>query len=119
VPAQTAIGVAERIRALVQGASLGGLAAGAVTISIGVAEAPYGNGDSVEALYKRADQELYAAKETGRNKVCGPSVITAAPVAIAGPPGAAPTADTATAADRTATRRITTAEARAAAAARR
>ena len=119
VPAQTAIGVAERIRALVESAELGGLAAGAVTISIGVAEAPYGGGDTVEALYKRADQELYVAKESGRNRVCGPSVITAAPAAIAAPAAAAAPADTATAADRTTTRRITTAEARAAAAARR
>ncbi|MEJ7732110.1 MAG: diguanylate cyclase [Polyangiaceae bacterium] len=118
VAAQAAAGVAERIRALVESASLGGLGAGAVTISIGVAEAPYGSGDSVEALYKRADQELYAAKESGRNRVCGPSAVTAAPPADAAVT-AAPPADTATAADRTATRRITTAEARAAATARR
>lgn len=108
VPAQTALGVAERIRALVQSASLGGLPTGAVTISIGVAEAPYGGGDTTEALYKRADQELYAAKESGRNRVCGPSVATAAPPAPI---------DTASAADRTTTRRISTAEIRAAAAA--
>jgi diguanylate cyclase (GGDEF)-like protein len=118
VPAQTAMGVAERIRALVQSASLGGLPAGAVTISIGVAEAPTGAGDTVEALYKRADLELYAAKESGRNRVCGPAAPTGSPLAsaaVAVADSAASAADNASAADRTATRRVTTAEARAAA----
>lgn len=38
-----------------------------VTISLGVT--PYHRGDSVEAWVKRADQALYRAKETGRNRV--------------------------------------------------
>lgn len=40
-----------------------------VTISIGIAVAPR-HGDSVKALVAAADQALYRAKETGRNRVC-------------------------------------------------
>ena len=39
-----------------------------VTISIGVA-GTLGEGDSVDALVKRADEALYEAKHTGRNRV--------------------------------------------------
>ena len=39
-----------------------------VTVSIGVAEYR-GASDTVDALVKRADQALYAAKNRGRNRV--------------------------------------------------
>ncbi|MBV8976313.1 MAG: PleD family two-component system response regulator [Alphaproteobacteria bacterium] len=39
-----------------------------ITISIGIA-ASEGDGDSAEALLRRADQALYSAKRTGRNRV--------------------------------------------------
>jgi two-component system cell cycle response regulator len=39
-----------------------------ITISIGIAQAE-GDGDTAEALLHRADQALYRAKRTGRNKV--------------------------------------------------
>lgn len=39
-----------------------------VTISIGVAQ--MADGDTVETLFDRADQNLYRAKENGRNMVC-------------------------------------------------
>jgi two-component system cell cycle response regulator len=39
-----------------------------LTISIGIAGAE-GEGDTVDALLHRADQALYRAKKTGRNKV--------------------------------------------------
>jgi two-component system cell cycle response regulator len=39
-----------------------------VTISIGVA-ATLGEGDDVDAVVKRADEALYEAKQTGRNRV--------------------------------------------------
>jgi two-component system cell cycle response regulator len=63
--------IAERIRLHVAGSpfrigpdneSLG------VTISIGVA-GTLGEGDSVDALVKRADEALYEAKQSGRNRV--------------------------------------------------
>ena len=41
----------------------------AVTISVGVAERPPGSEETAEALYKRADGCLYAAKAAGRNCV--------------------------------------------------
>jgi diguanylate cyclase len=40
-----------------------------VTISIGIATAPE-HGSELRALVKAADEALYRAKETGRNKVC-------------------------------------------------
>ncbi len=40
-----------------------------VTISVGVAERPPGSEETAEALYKRADGHLYAAKAAGRNRV--------------------------------------------------
>lgn len=40
-----------------------------LTVSIGIATA-YDEDTDVEALFKRADQALYEAKQTGRDKVC-------------------------------------------------
>jgi diguanylate cyclase (GGDEF)-like protein len=40
-----------------------------VKISIGIATAPE-HGTELKALVKAADEALYRAKETGRNKVC-------------------------------------------------
>ncbi|HWE47962.1 MAG TPA: PleD family two-component system response regulator [Caulobacteraceae bacterium] len=63
--------IAERIRLHVAGSAF---RIGAdheslsVTISIGVA-GTLGEGDSVDALVKRADEALYEAKHTGRNRV--------------------------------------------------
>ena len=63
--------VAERIRLHVAGSPFrvaGGSELLSVTISIGVA-ACTGSGDTPEALIKRADAALYAAKSAGRNRV--------------------------------------------------
>ena len=62
---------AERIRLHVSGAPIrvsGGREVLNVTISIGVA-ATKGSGDTPEALLKRADEALYEAKASGRNRV--------------------------------------------------
>jgi len=40
-----------------------------VTISLGVATYPSPNVDSVDALFRRADEALYRAKQNGRNRV--------------------------------------------------
>ena len=63
--------IAERIRLHVSGSPfrvIGGPEPLAVTISIGVA-ATLGAGDSAESLLKRADEAVYAAKASGRNRV--------------------------------------------------
>jgi diguanylate cyclase (GGDEF)-like protein len=43
----------------------------AVTISAGVAERGVGSDETAEQLYRRADEQLYAAKAAGRNRVKG------------------------------------------------
>jgi len=63
--------IAERIRLHVAGSPfrvLGGQELLSVTISIGVA-ATLAEGDNPDALVKRADEALYEAKSSGRNKV--------------------------------------------------
>ncbi len=63
--------IAERIRMHVGGSPFrvaGGKEILSVTISIGVA-ATLGESDTPELLLKRADEALYEAKASGRNKV--------------------------------------------------
>jgi diguanylate cyclase (GGDEF)-like protein len=61
----------ERIRCATQSLHLadGGNAIGAITISIGLAEATGGPYLDVEAWLKRADSALYQAKTEGRNRI--------------------------------------------------
>ena len=64
--------VAERIRNNVAGSPFrvsDGKDLLTVTISVGVA-ATLGEGDTPQALLKRADEAVYEAKAQGRNKVC-------------------------------------------------
>jgi two-component system, cell cycle response regulator len=69
-PAQGAIRAAERIREAIERNpfALEGLTI-QVTISIGVACFP-DHGGEIKSLVARADKALYAAKESGRNRVC-------------------------------------------------
>ena len=60
-----ALAQAERLRARVQLCETG--VAGAVTISIGVAE--LGSDANLDALIECADKALYRAKAAGRNRV--------------------------------------------------
>lgn len=66
----------EDLRSLVQDEQVGGPAAGAVTISVGVASCD-GDDDTPEALMLRADRRLYAAKAR-RNVVCAGDPVESA-----------------------------------------
>ncbi len=66
---QGATAVAQRVREAIKAASLGGLPAGAVTVSIGLAVA-YRN-TTAASLYATADAQLYQAKHSGRDCVRG------------------------------------------------
>jgi two-component system cell cycle response regulator len=63
-----AVEVGERIRAAVRALDLGELAVPPVSVSIGVAVAK-GSDTSVESLIHVADQALYSAKRSGRDRV--------------------------------------------------
>lgn len=67
---KTAVQIAERLRVAAAQANLqiGGRHI-AITVSVGVA-ALAGEKDSLELLVQRADQALYNAKHSGRNRVC-------------------------------------------------
>jgi diguanylate cyclase (GGDEF)-like protein len=67
---RAAVAVAERIRATVasQAVMLDGKAVSNLSLSLGIAVFPR-DGDSREALVQAADQALYVAKRTGRNRV--------------------------------------------------
>ncbi len=65
--------VAEKIRAAVEAAAIENIAGGPaihITVSIGVASLKPGPCDKIEDVMARSDQSLYAAKESGRNRVC-------------------------------------------------
>ena len=70
---------AERLRAAIE-AQPAPTDAGPVscTVSIGIATMDEATA-SVDALLKRADEALYAAKHSGRNQVCGPAVVLTEP----------------------------------------
>ncbi len=68
---QSALGAAERMRAIVESTPFVIGANGETihrTISIGIANS-HPDGDSAEALIKRADEAMYSAKRNGRNQV--------------------------------------------------
>jgi diguanylate cyclase (GGDEF)-like protein len=65
---QQAVAVAEKLRRLVEGWQFPGVPR-TVTISAGVAAFP-DHGASRDELVRAADNALYAAKQTGRNRVC-------------------------------------------------
>lgn len=65
---QSAVRRAERLRTAIAKSSIGGISQLTITSSFGVSTAKLG--DSVQTLLERADECLYRAKETGRNRTC-------------------------------------------------
>jgi diguanylate cyclase (GGDEF)-like protein/putative nucleotidyltransferase with HDIG domain/PAS domain S-box-containing protein len=65
---EQAVRRAERLRATLRNAKIGGVDRLRVTASFGVAQAE--PGDSIESLLRRADKALYKAKEEGRDRTC-------------------------------------------------
>ncbi len=73
---QGAVEIAERCRAAVQGLGLahtGSTAAQTVTVSAGVSTTVPSPEKSLRALLDAADQRLYEAKESGRNRITASS----------------------------------------------
>ncbi|MHA7777573.1 GGDEF domain-containing protein [Roseibium sp. M-1] len=71
LPVDGALSMAERLRKTIDRFSKVYLPE-KVTVSIGLAGAPEA-GDTLDALFKRADERLYEAKKQGRNRVVGPA----------------------------------------------
>jgi diguanylate cyclase (GGDEF)-like protein len=67
-PREGAMIVAERVRAAVAGHAFALVAAGEITVSLGVAAFP-ADGNDPTSLLQAADRALYAAKRNGRNRV--------------------------------------------------
>ncbi|MCE1237717.1 MAG: GGDEF domain-containing protein [Hyphomicrobiales bacterium] len=67
------IRVAERIRVAVERRAIAAASGRPVTVSIGCASGLVGEGADLDELLRRADEELYAAKNGGRNRVLPPS----------------------------------------------
>ncbi|HEX9984184.1 MAG TPA: diguanylate cyclase [Thermoanaerobaculia bacterium] len=78
IDASTLLMIAERIRAGIE-ALPAPKDGSTVSVSIGAAVFP-DDGRDREALFHAADERLYEAKELGRNRVVGPSKVTAAAV---------------------------------------
>ena len=64
-----ALAVAEKIRLAVSEAGVEGMGEQRLTISIGASGLPDDKVHSVDELVRRADEALYRAKESGRNRV--------------------------------------------------
>jgi len=67
---EAAVVAADRIRSLIGGTPITvGDQAFSIAVSAGVAEA--NKGDKFRDVFKRTDEALYSAKQSGRNQVCG------------------------------------------------
>ena len=75
---EKAVSVAEKLRGLIENYQFPGLGR-PLTVSIGVADFP-DHGSTRDELVKAADTALYAAKQSGRNKVVRATVVETAAV---------------------------------------
>lgn len=80
--ASDAIEVAERLRAVIEGTTLREFPAIAFTSSFGVASMAEPEVDSVDSLMGLADARLYAAKQSGRNRVIGAGGLVPAALVV-------------------------------------
>ena len=89
--ADTAVKVADRIRAGATRANFGiaGSEQTAITVSVGLALAR--PGDNSESLFQRADEALYSSKKGGRNQVCCHDTANGGVLVLSGPAGSAET----------------------------
>jgi len=67
---QQALGIAERLRRTIEQRKFRGPSNRLIDATISVGVAQYRPDDDPDSLFKRADQQLYKAKESGRNRVC-------------------------------------------------
>ncbi len=85
-PVQEALSIAERLRLEVQEHVFDGSLQGLViTISLGVATFPSSRVESIDSLFRQADEALYRAKQGGRNRV---ELMTGASIEKGVSPGA-------------------------------
>lgn len=74
---------AERLRHAVEQVQFS-VQQGTVALRISIGVALIGPGDDFASLLRRADQAMYTAKRSGRNRVIGPADLVAHPVVIEG-----------------------------------
>jgi len=65
-----ALGIGERLRRMVEQRKFRSGEGRLIDVTISVGVSQFKPGDNPETLFKRADQQLYRAKEEGRNRVC-------------------------------------------------
>ena len=75
-----AMGTAERLRQIVDGRSVRTAAGDTLSYSISIGVAEWNGEDSIDRLIARADDALYEAKNSGRNRVRSAAASTGAPV---------------------------------------
>jgi len=82
-PHERALSIAERLRRVAEKLDLAfSKAPLQASLSIGVATLRDSNYGAAEALLEAADKALYAAKQSGRNRVCGEPPVAKTPAAV-------------------------------------
>lgn len=74
-----ACGVAERIRRAVESAIIQATNGDAIPVTVSIGVAHRRAGEPLDAVVDRADRAMYAAKTSGRNRVCAATSVDASP----------------------------------------